>query len=101
MDTMKGLKRTNYCGELSRADAGKEVVVCGFVQKQRDKGPLVFIDLRDRTGIVQLTFDDKSAPEQREKAKAVRVEYVLMAKGMSEYGKVSILSLRPGKSKLQ
>lgn len=82
MDTMKGLKRTNYCGELSRADAGKEVVVCGFVQKQRDKGPLVFIDLRDRTGIVQLTFDDKSAPEQREKAKAVRAEYVLMAKGM-------------------
>ena len=42
MDTMKGLKRTNYCAELSKADEGNEVVVCGFVQKQRDKGTLIF-----------------------------------------------------------
>ncbi len=82
MDTMKGLKRTNYCATLSKADAGKEVVVCGWVQKQRDKGTLVFIDLRDRTGIVQLTFDDQSDKAQLEKAKSVRSEYVLMAKGV-------------------
>ncbi len=81
MDTMKGLKRTHYCAELSKADAGQEVVVCGFVQKQRDKGNLIFIDLRDRTGIVQLTFDDKTERAQFEKAKSVRAEYVLMAKG--------------------
>lgn len=81
MDTMQGLKRTHYCTELSKADAGKEVVVCGFVQKQRDKGNLIFIDLRDRTGIVQLTFDDKTERTQFEKAKSVRAEYVLMAKG--------------------
>ena len=48
-DTMKGLKRTCYCNELDSKDIGKEVVVGGWVQKQRDKGPLVFIDLRDRT----------------------------------------------------
>lgn len=81
MDTMQGLKRTHYCTELSKADAGSEVVVCGFVQKQRDKGNLIFIDLRDRTGIVQLTFDDKTERGQFEKAKSVRAEYVLMAKG--------------------
>ncbi len=81
MDTMNGLKRTNYCADLTKADAGKEVVVCGFVQKQRDKGTLVFIDLRDRTGIVQLTFDDQTEKDQLEKAKTVRAEYVLMAKG--------------------
>ena len=81
MDTMQGLKRTHYCTELSKADAGNEVVVCGFVQKQRDKGNLIFIDLRDRTGIVQLTFDDKTERTQFEKAKSVRAEYVLMAKG--------------------
>ena len=50
-DTMKGLKRTHYCTEVTTADIGKEVVVAGFTQKQRDKGELVFIDLRDRTGI--------------------------------------------------
>ncbi len=81
MDTMKGLKRTHYCAELTKADSGKEVVVCGFVQKQRDKGNLIFVDLRDRTGIVQLTFDDKTERTQFEKAKSVRSEYVLMAKG--------------------
>ena len=81
MDTMQGLKRTHYCTELSKADAGSEVVVCGFVQKQRDKGNLIFIDLRDRTDIVQLTFDDKTERVQFEKAKSVRAEYVLMAKG--------------------
>ncbi len=81
-DTMKGLKRTHYCTEVSVNDIGKEVVVGGFTQKQRDKGELVFIDLRDRTGIIQLTFDDKSDREVIAKAKEVHSEYVLMAKGV-------------------
>lgn len=80
-DTMKGLKRTHYCGETTSASCGNEVVVCGWVQKIRDKGMLVFVDLRDRTGIVQLAFDDSTATELREKAQTVRSEYVLMAKG--------------------
>ncbi len=80
-DTMKGLKRTHYCTEVTTADIDKEVVVAGFTQKQRDKGELVFIDLRDRSGIIQLTFDDKSDRDVIAKAKEVHSEYVLMAKG--------------------
>lgn len=79
MDTMKGLKRTNYCGETE--GIGKEVVVGGYVQKIRDMGNLIFIDLRDRTGIVQLAFDDSSDRAVFEKAKTCRSEFVLMAKG--------------------
>ena len=79
---MEGLKRTNYCGETTNSDMNKEVVVCGWVQKIRDKGMLVFVDLRDRTGIVQLAFDDKTNDELRAKAQSVRSEYVLMAKGV-------------------
>ena len=51
---MTGLKRTCYCGDLRQSDAGREVIVCGWVQRQRDLGQLIFIDLRDRTGLVQL-----------------------------------------------
>lgn len=80
-ESMKGLKRTHYCGEVLAPLAGKTVVVGGWVQRQRDKGSLVFIDLRDRTGIVQLTFDTDTAPDVMEKAKSCRSEYVLMAKG--------------------
>lgn len=80
MDTMKGLKRTNYCGETE--GIGKTVVVGGYVQKIRDIGNLIFIDLRDRTGIVQLAFDDATDREVFEKAKSCRSEFVLMAKGV-------------------
>ncbi len=81
MDFMTGLKRTNYCGDLRAEDCRKEVVVAGWVQRQRDLGALIFVDLRDRTGIVQLAFDDSTAREIFDKAFTVRSEYVLMAKG--------------------
>ncbi len=81
MDTMKGLKRTHYCTQLSTADIGKEVVAAGFVQKVRDLGNLIFIDLRDRTGILQLAFDDTVDKELLKKASGVHAEYVLMAAG--------------------
>ncbi len=81
LDRMNGLKRTHYCAEVSAEDIGNTVVVCGFVQKQRDKGNLIFIDLRDRTGIVQLTFDETTDRDVFEKAKGVKSEFVLMAKG--------------------
>lgn len=82
METMKGLKRTGYCGTLRAADAGKEVVLCGWVQRQRDLGGIVFIDLRDRTGIVQLAFDEKTERAVFDKAVFVRSEFVLAARGV-------------------
>lgn len=82
METMKGLKRTGYCGTLRAADAGKEVVLCGWAQRQRDLGGIVFIDLRDRTGIVQLAFDEKTEKAVFDKAVSVRSEFVLAARGV-------------------
>ncbi len=80
MDTMQGLKRTHYCGDVE--GIGSEVTVGGYVQKVRDLGNLIFIDLRDRTGIVQLAFDDATDRTIFEKASACHAEYVLMAKGV-------------------
>ncbi len=82
MDFMTGLKRTDYCGALRVGDVGREVTVAGWVQRQRDLGALIFIDLRDRTGIVQLAFDDSTDRAIFEKAFAVRSEFVLMARGV-------------------
>ncbi len=81
-ETMKGMKRTHYCGVLRPCDEGKEVIVCGWVQRQRDLGQLIFIDLRDRTGIVQLAFDDNTDRSIFEKAFSIRAEYVLAARGI-------------------
>ncbi len=80
MDTMKGLKRTCYCGEVE--GIGSIVTVGGYVQKIRDMGTLIFIDLRDRTGIVQLAFDETTDRAIFEKAQSCRGEFVLMAKGV-------------------
>ena len=81
LDRMNGLKRTHYCGTLTKNEIDKEVVVCGWVQRQRDLGALIFVDLRDRTGIVQLAFDDSTDREIFDKAFALRSEFVVMAKG--------------------
>lgn len=79
---MTGLKRTNYCGDLRLSDEGKEVTVCGWVQRCRDLGQLIFIDLRDRTGVVQLAFNDTTDKEIFDKAFSCRSEFVLAAKGV-------------------
>ena len=81
LDRMDGLKRTDYCGTLNKDSIGKEIIVCGWVQRQRDLGGLIFVDLRDRTGILQLAFDDTTAPDIFERASALHSEYVVMAKG--------------------
>ncbi len=81
MDLMTGLKRTNYCNDFTADSIGNEAVVCGWAAKQRDLGGLIFIDLRDRTGVVQLAFDDSTDKAVFEKATTVRSEFVLMAKG--------------------
>ena len=75
-------KRTCYCAELTEAHIGQRVCVMGWVQRQRDLGALVFIDLRDRTGIVQLAFDDTTDREIFAKAAGCRAEYVVCAKGV-------------------
>lgn len=79
MDTMKGLKRTHYCGEV--LTAGETVTVGGYVDTVRDKGGIIFIVLRDRTGVVQLTFNESTDETVFEKASSCHSEYVVMAKG--------------------
>ena len=74
-------KRTCLCAELTAANVGEQVCVMGWAQKQRDLGALIFIDLRDRSGIVQLAFDDATDREAFDKAFTVRAEFVLCAHG--------------------
>ncbi len=78
----KNDKRTKYCGLFNTEDIGKSVCVMGWCQRQRDLGSLIFIDLRDRTGIVQLAFDDKTPDDVYKSAFKVRSEFVLCAKGV-------------------
>ncbi len=75
-------KRTHYCATLSAANIGERVCVLGWCQRQRDLGSLIFIDLRDRTGIVQLAFDDNTDRDIFNKAFTTRSEFVLCAKGV-------------------
>jgi len=81
LDRMDGMKRTHYCGTLRTENIGENVVVCGWVARQRDLGGLIFIDLRDRTGIIQLAFDENTEREIFEKAASIRSEFVVMASG--------------------
>lgn len=78
-DNMKGLKRTHYCGEVLKA--GETVTVGGYVDTVRNKGGIIFIVLRDRTGVVQLTFNETTDKAVFEKAASCHSEYVVMAKG--------------------
>ena len=79
---MGNLRRTDYCGTFSISDVSREVVVMGWVQKRRNLGSLIFVDLRDRTGIVQAVFDQSTTPDLFEKAEKIRSEYVLAIKVM-------------------
>lgn len=80
-ETIYGLKRTHRCTELSVDNIGQEVVVMGWTQKRRDLGRLIFIDLRDRSGIIQVVFDSSLDIELFRKAETVRSEYVLAVVG--------------------
>lgn len=81
LDRLNGQKRTHYCGTLRKENAGETVTVCGWIQRQRDLGGLIFADLRDRTGIVQLAFDDTTEKSLFDKASTLHSEYVVMAEG--------------------
>ena len=75
-------KRTLYCGQVRPDHVGKEVVLCGWVHRRRDHGGLVFVDLRDREGLVQVVFNPGESKEAHEKADGLRVEYVLSVRGV-------------------
>jgi len=77
IDLLGNLKRTNYCGDLRKEDANREVTLLGWVQRRRDLGGLIFIELRDRQGIVQVVFNPESNSEAHAKAQSLRNEYVV------------------------
>src|SRR5947199_5982091 len=81
LDHLGELERTHSCGELRASDAGREVVLMGWVAVRRDFGPLTFIDLRDRDGLTQVVFDTEDAPQAHARAKEVRGEYVVAVRG--------------------
>ena len=84
-EAMKGLKRTHRCTEVSKADCGCTVTVMGWVQKRRNLGSLIFVDLRDRSGLLQIIFDEKDiGAEGFEKAYTLRNEYVIAVVGRVE-----------------
>ena len=78
---MAEMKRTHYCGELRLVDAGKSVRLTGWVSRRRDHGGVIFVDLRDRTGITQVVFDPIIDPEAHRAAGAIRSEFVLSVSG--------------------
>lgn len=82
LDLFSGERRTHYCGELSLKNVGEMVTVCGWVARNRDLGRLIFCDLRDRTGIVQLAFDDNTDRDIFNKAFALRAEAVVLCEGV-------------------
>ena len=84
-ESMKGLKRTHRCGELSAANVGETVTVMGWVAKQRNKGGIIFVDLRDHSGILQVIFEESDAgAEGFAKAEKLRSEYVVAVVGKVE-----------------
>ncbi|MDO5754929.1 MAG: aspartate--tRNA ligase [Tissierellia bacterium] len=83
MESIKDFKRTNYCGDLRKEDIGKEVILMGWVAKERNLGSLIFIDLRDTTGISQIVVREEEK-EAFEKAEGIRGEYVIAVKGKVE-----------------
>ena len=84
-ESMKGLHRTHRCAELSAANVGETVTIMGWVQKNRNKGGLVFVDVRDRSGIIQVVFEEgKSEASLIEKAAKLRAEYVVAVVGKVE-----------------
>ena len=82
METMGNLRRTHYCGEVSMADVGTEMVCAGSIAKSRDKGGIIFADLRDSSGILQLVFDDGTPAEVFSKAQSLRSEDGVSARGV-------------------
>jgi len=82
MDLLGDLKRTEYCGDLRKKDVNREVILLGWVQRRRDLGGLIFVELRDRQGIVQVVFNPELSSASHEKAQSLRSEYVVAVQGI-------------------
>ena len=81
LDSLGNLRRTHYCGALRAADAGRDATVMGWVHRRRDLGNLLFLDVRDRAGLVQIVFNKETQPEAHAKAEQARSEYVVAIEG--------------------
>jgi len=81
LDFLGNLKRTHYCGALRASDAGRDATIMGWVHRRRDLGNLLFLDVRDRTGIVQVVFNKETQREAHAKAEQVRSEFVVAVEG--------------------
>src|SRR3989338_208193 len=78
------LRRSHSCGELTQKNSGQEVILSGWVQRRRDHGGVIFVDLRDRTGIKQVVFNPKINSKLHKEAEQLRSEYVISVKGKVE-----------------
>src|SRR5882762_9064007 len=81
LDFLGNLKRTHYCGGLRAKDDGRDAIVMGWVARRRDLGNLLFLDIRDRTGIVQVVFNKETQPAAHAKAEQARSEFVVAVEG--------------------
>ncbi|MBQ9441696.1 MAG: aspartate--tRNA ligase [Selenomonadaceae bacterium] len=81
METLKGLERNCNCGEIRKTDEGKEIQLAGWVSRRRDHGGLIFVDMRDRSGIVQIVFDEAAMGKDFSKAETLRNEFVIGVRG--------------------
>src|SRR6184192_1828050 len=81
LDFLGDLRRTHMCGALRASDAEKKAVLMGWVNRRRDLGNLIFIDIRDRSGVTQVVFNKERDPAIHQKAEALRNEYVIAAVG--------------------
>ena len=83
-DLLGDMRRTHHCNALGIEDVGKEVVLMGWVQRRRDHGGVIFIDLRDQQGLTQVVFNPEVNPDVHAKAHVIRSEYVLGVRGTVE-----------------
>src|SRR5258708_18706844 len=81
LDFVGNLKPTHYCGELRAEDEGRDAIVMGWVHRRRDLGNLLYLDVRDRSGIIQVVFNKEAQPEAHAKAEQVRSEFVVAVEG--------------------
>jgi len=96
-ENLAGLKRTHMCGEVSDQDVGREIVLMGWVQRRRELGKLIFVDLRDRTGLLQIVFKSELDSELHAKALQLRNEYVIAVKGVLQVREDINPNLKTGK----